>query len=252
MKFSEDELKRYHRQMLIDGWGEATQKKLRDATVFVAGAGGLGSPVAIYLAVAGIGHIKICDFDSIDLSNLNRQILHDHTRIGINKAISGKYTIERMNPHVKVTVLPEMIVAKNVDDLVGDSDIIVDCMDNFPTRYLLNESAMRKGIPLVYGSIRAMDGMLSFIQSPETPCLRCIFPEAPPNEVFPVLGTTPGVIGCLQAFETIKYLIGIGANIKGRLLVWSGEKMEFRTLKAKKDPDCLTCGDKKIKRDSLK
>jgi adenylyltransferase/sulfurtransferase len=247
MIFSEDELKRYQRQMLIDGWGEAAQEKLKNATVFVAGAGGLGSPVAIYLAVAGIGHIKICDFDSLDLTNLNRQILHDHTRIGINKAVSGKYTIERMNPHIQVTVLSEMIVAENVDDLIGDSDIIVDCMDNFPTRYLLNESAMRKGMPLVYGSIRGMDGMLSFIQSPETPCLRCLFHEAPPNEVFPVLGTTSGVIGCLQAFEAIKYLIGIGANIKGRLLVWNGGKMEFRTFKAGKDPDCPTCGDKKQK-----
>jgi adenylyltransferase/sulfurtransferase len=152
-----------------------------------------------------------------------------------------------MNPHVKVTVFPEMIVAENVDDLIGDSDIIMDCMDNFPARYILNESAMRKGIPLVYGSIMGMDGMLSFIQSPETPCLQCLFPEAPPNDVFPVFGATSGVIGCLQAFEAIKYLTGIGANIKGRLLVWNGGKMEFRTFKAMKDPDCPTCGDKKQK-----
>jgi adenylyltransferase/sulfurtransferase len=245
MNFSGDELKRYHRQMLIDGWGETAQEKLRNATVFIAGAGGLGSPAAIYLAVAGIGHIRICDFDSLDLTNLNRQILHDHTRIGTNKAISGKYTIEKMNPYIKVTALPEIIVEENVDDLVGSSDIIVDCMDNFPARYLLNKSAIRKGIPLVYGSVRAMDGMLSFIQSPETPCLRCLFPEAPPGEVFPVLGTTPGVIGCLQAFETIKYLTGIGTNIKGRLLAWDGRKMEFRTFKAGKDPACPTCADKK-------
>jgi len=241
MNFSADELKRYHRQMLIHGWGETAQEKLRNATVFVAGAGGLGSPVAIYLAVAGIGHIRICDFDSLELTNLNRQILHDHTRIGINKAVSGKYTIERMNPHVKVTALPEMIVGENVDDLVNNSDIIVDCMDNFPTRYLLNESAIRKNIPLMYGSISGMDGMLSLIKSPETPCLRCLFPEAPPSEVFPVLGTTSGVIGCLQALETIKYLTGIGTNINGRLLVWDGGKMEFRMLNARKDPDCPTC-----------
>jgi adenylyltransferase/sulfurtransferase len=247
MNFSEDELKRYIRQMLIDGWGETAQENLKNATAFIAGAGGLGSPVAIYLAVAGIGHIKICDFDSVDLTNLNRQILHDHTRMGINKAVSGKYTIERMNPHVKVTALPEMIVAENVDDLIGDADIVIDCMDNFPTRYLLNESALRKGIPLVYGSIRGMDGMLSFIQSPETYCLQCLFPEAPPTEVFPVLGTTSGVIGCLQAFEAIKYLIGIASNIKGSLLVWNGGKMEFRTLKVEKDPDCPTCGDKQQK-----
>ena len=244
MKFSRDELKRYHRQMLIDGWGEAAQEKLKNATVFIAGAGGLGSPVAIYLAVAGIGHIKICDFDNLDLTNLNRQILHDHTRIGTNKAVSGKNTIERMNPDIEVTAIQEMIVAENVDDLIANSDIIVDCLDNFPARYILNESAIRKGIPLVYGSIRGMDGMLSFVQSPETPCLRCLFPEAPLGEVFPVVGAASGVIGSLQALETIKYLTGIGTTIKGKLIVWDGGKTEFRTLNAGKDPDCPTCGDK--------
>jgi adenylyltransferase/sulfurtransferase len=230
--------------MLIDGWGEAAQEKLKNATVFIAGAGGLGSPVAIYLAVAGIGHIKICDFDNLDLTNLNRQILHDHARIGINKAVSGKNTIERMNPDIEVTAIQEMIVAENVDELIANSDIIVDCLDNFPARYILNESAIRKGIPLVYGSIKGMEGMLSFLQSPETPCLRCLFPEAPLAEVFPVVGAAPGVIGCLQALETIKYLTGIGTTIKGKLIVWDGGKTEFRTLNARKDPDCLTCGDK--------
>jgi len=244
MKFSGDELKRYHRQMLIDGWGEAAQEKLKKSTVFIAGAGGLGSPVAIYLAVAGIGHLKICDFDNLDLTNLNRQILHDHARIGINKAVSGKITIERMNPDIEVTAIQEMIVAENVDDLIANSDIIVDCLDNFPARYILNESAIRKGIPLVYGSIKGMEGMLSFVQSPETPCLRCLFPEALLGEVFPVVGAAPGVIGSLQALETIKYLTGIGTTIKGKLIVWDGGKTEFRTLNARKDPDCLTCGDK--------
>jgi molybdopterin/thiamine biosynthesis adenylyltransferase len=247
MGFSEEELKQYHRQMLIDGWGEEAQAKLKNSTVFIAGAGGLGSPVAIYLAVAGIGNIRICDFDNLDLTNLNRQILHDHTRIGINKAISGKSTIENMNPHVKVMALPEKIGPENIDNLVGYSDIIVDCMDNFPSRYLLNESAIRKNIPLVYGSIRGMEGMLSFMQSPETPCLRCLFPEAPPEEVFPVVGATPGVIGTLQALETIKYLTGIGTNIKGKLLIWNGGNTEFRIFKAQKDPGCPTCGDKKQK-----
>ena len=242
MHFSEEELKRYHRQMLIEGWGEKTQSKLKHSTVFIAGAGGLGSPVSIYLAVAGIGHIRICDFDSPDWSNLNRQILHDHTRIGINKAISAKMTIERLNPAVKVTAFTDKIVAENVDELVGDSDIILDCMDNFPTRYLLNECAIRKKIPMVYGSIWGMDGRLSFIQTPETPCLRCLFPEAPPSEVFPVLGTTPGVIGSLQALEAIKYLSGVGTSLKGRLLVWDGGRVEFKTFKARKDPACPACG----------
>jgi adenylyltransferase/sulfurtransferase len=241
MQFSEEELKRYHRQMMMDGWGREIQEKLKNSTVFIAGAGGLGSPVSIYLAVAGIGNIRICDFDSPDWSNLNRQILHDHTRIGTNKAVSAKQTLEKLNPSVTVTAFSEKIVAGNVDELVGGADIVLDCMDNFPTRYLLNESAIRKRIPLVYGSIWGMEGRLSFIQSPETPCFRCVFPEAPPSEVFPVLGATPAVIGSLQALEAIKYLTGIGKNIKGKLLVWDGAATEFRTFKTPKDPQCPTC-----------
>jgi len=244
MTFLEEELKRYHRQILMNGWGEETQRKLKESTIFIAGAGGLGSPVSIYLGVAGIGNIRICDFDSPDWSNLNRQILHDHTRIGTNKAVSAKKTLEQLNPSITVTALTDKIVAENVDQMVGDADIILDCMDNFPTRYLLNEAAMRKGIPLVYGSIWGMEGRLSFIHSPDTPCLRCLFAEAPPSEVFPVVGATPGVIGSLQALEAIKYLTGIGKTLKGRLLVWDGHAMDFRIFKAPKDPHCDTCGNK--------
>ena len=244
MALSAGELERYRRQMILDGWGEATQEKLKGATVFVAGAGGLGSPSSIYLAVAGIGHIVVCDFDAPERSNLNRQILHDDTRIGTNKAISAKRTLETLNPDIRVTALTDKIVAENVDELVGEADVIVDCMDNFPTRYLLNETAIRKHIPLVHGSVWGMEGRLSFIHAPDTPCLRCLFPEAPPSEVFPVLGATPGVIGPLQALETIKYLTGIGANLKGRLLVWDGSEMEFLTVTFRKDPNCPACGGK--------
>jgi adenylyltransferase/sulfurtransferase len=241
--FSEQEIQRYNRQMMMDGWGEATQKKLKESTVFIAGAGGLGSPVSIYLAVAGIGKIRICDFDSPDWSNLNRQILHNHNRVGTNKAVSAKQTLEELNPDIEVTAFTNKIVAENVDELVGDSALIVDCMDNFPTRYVLNESAIRKGIPLVYGSIWGMEGRLSFVHSPETPCLKCIFPEAPPKEVFPVVGATPGVIGTLQALEAVKYLTGIGNNLKGKLMVWDGVNTEFRNFKAPKDPACPACGN---------
>jgi len=242
MVFTEEERKKYNRQMMMEGWGEDTQHKIKKATVFIAGAGGLGSPVSIYLAVAGVGNIRICDFDSPDWSNLNRQILHNHKRIGTNKAVSAKQTLEEMNPHITIMSFPEKIVAENVDDLVGDADLILDCMDNFPTRYLLNESAMRKRIPMVHGSIWGLDGRLAFIQSPETPCLRCYFPEAPPKEVFPVLGATPGVIGTLQAMEALKYLSGIGKPLRGKLLVWSGHDMSFRTFKGFRDPHCPACG----------
>jgi adenylyltransferase/sulfurtransferase len=238
--FSEQELKRYNRQMLMEGWN---QERLKRSTVFIAGAGGLGSPVSIYLAVAGVGHIRICDFDAPDWTNLNRQILHNHNRIGINKALSAKQTLEELNPDISVTAITDKITAENVDDFVNDADIIVDCMDNFPTRYLLNEAAIRKGIPLVFGSIWGMEGRLSFIKPPETPCLKCIYPEAPPQEIFPVVGATPGVIGSLQALEVIKYLAGIGENFKGKLMVWDGTRMEFKNYKAYKDPECPACGN---------
>jgi molybdopterin/thiamine biosynthesis adenylyltransferase len=185
------ELKRYNRQMMIKGWGEETQGKIKASTVFIAGAGGLGSPVSIYLAVAGVGTIRICDFDSPDWTNLNRQILHNHHRIGINKALSAKLTLEELNPDVRIEALTDKIIADNVDELVGDADLIMDCTDNFQTRYLLNESAIRKNIPLIHGSIWGLDGRLTFIQPPGTPFLSCYFPESPSEEIFPVLGATP-------------------------------------------------------------
>jgi adenylyltransferase/sulfurtransferase len=238
----EDE-KRYHRQMMISGWGGKGQRRLKSSRVFVAGAGGLGSPLSMYLAVAGVGHISLCDCDSPELSNLNRQILHNDSRIGINKAESGKMTLNALNPSIEVEAISTRIDANTVDELVGDADIIVDCMDNFPTRYVLNECAIRKGIPFVHGSIWGLEGKLTFIKSPETPCLKCIFPSAPPPEVFPVLGATPGTIGCLEAMETLKYLTGVGENLKGKLLVWCGDEMEFLVYPVAKNPQCPVCGE---------
>jgi molybdopterin/thiamine biosynthesis adenylyltransferase len=235
------EVSRYARQILIPGWGQGTQRELRARTVFVAGAGGLGSPVSIYLAAAGVGHLRIADFDTVDQTNLNRQILHDETRIGVNKADSARMTLERVNPYIRVTALPVRIDPLNVDELVDDADIIVDCMDNFATRYLLNDSAIRKGIPLVYGSIWGLHGQISFFHVPETACLRCLVPGEPPREIFPVLGVTPAVVGSWQALEALKYLTGVGRNLKGRLLFWEGDDMEIQTLPIRPDPQCRAC-----------
>lgn len=244
-QLTQQDSQRYARQMMMDGWGEEGQTRLKNSTVFVAGAGGLGSPASIYLAVAGIGHIVLCDFDSPELTNLNRQILHDDTRIGINKAVSGKQTLEQLNPDIEIEALTTCIDENNVDELVGNADIIVDCMDNFPTRYLLNECAFRKGIPYVHGSVWGLDGRLTFIHAPETPCYQCLFPEAAPKSVFPVLGATPGVIGTLEAMETVKYLTGVGSAIKNRLLVWEGAAMSFKFYKTHFDPECPVCSKAK-------
>lgn len=238
----ESESKRYGRQMLMEGWGEAAQEKLKRSTVFIAGAGGLGSPVSIYLAVAGIGFLRLCDYDRPELTNLNRQILHDESRLLLNKAVSGKRTLAALNPHIDVEAITDKITPDNVDRLVGESSIILDCMDNFETRYALNACAIRKGIPLVHASVWGLEGRLTFIHAPETPCLRCIFEEGPPKEVFPIVGAVPGAIGSLQALEALKYLTGIGQTHKHKLLVMDGGTLSFRTYKIAKDPACTACG----------
>lgn len=238
---SASELARYQRQMLIPGWGEATQLQLKRKHVFIAGAGGLGSPVSMYLAVAGVGRLSVCDFDSPEMSNLNRQLLHDPSRIGVNKAVSAQITLKQLNPDVQVQAITDKIVPENVDALVGDADLIVDCMDNFPTRFVLNGCALRKRIPLVHGAVWGMDGRLAVFRAPETACLQCLVPESPPKEVFPIVGATPGVIGTLQALEVIKCLTGAGQPLFGEMLVWEGARTRFVRLRIHRDPACPTC-----------
>lgn len=240
-KLTELEQTKYNRQMILDYWKEDKQRKLKKAKVFVVGAGGLGSSASIYLAAAGVGTIKICDFDLLDLSNLNRQILHIEDNIGVNKAISAKHHLQQFNKLINVEAIDKKITAKNALDLIENSDIIVDCVDNYKTRFILNEIAIEKGIPIVHGAIWGFCGQLTLIHSPETPCLRCIMTEVPFKEITPVLGATAGVIGTLQAMEAIKYLTGIGETLRAKLLLFDGEYMTFQKLNVNKNSDCPVC-----------
>lgn len=243
MDLTEYDRLRYSRQMLIEGWGEDGQLKLKKARVFVAGAGGLGSPVSLYLAAAGVGEIRICDNDRVELSNLNRQILHSDERLGELKAVSAAATLNALNPEITVIPLPELLDENSVERLVGRCDVVVDCLDNYETRYLLNWYCLRHGIPFVHGGIWGLMGQVSFIHPPETPCLRCLVPKAPPKGVFPALGATPGLVGSIQAMEALKYLAGVGSNLKGKLLIIDGNSMDFFSVTTSRNPSCPDCGD---------
>ncbi len=233
---------RYNRQMLMPGWGDEGQTRLKAATVFIAGAGGLGSPVALYLAAAGVGEIRLCDADTVELSNLNRQLLHIDARLGQPKAESAAAALRECNPTINVVPRCASIKADTVERLAGESDIVVDCLDNYDTRYVLNAYCLEKRIPLVHGAIWGLTGQVTFLLPPETPCLRCLVPVAPPEETFPVVGVTPGLTGCIQAMEVLKYLTGIGTNLKGKLLTFDGEDMVFETFNIRRMTGCPDCG----------
>jgi adenylyltransferase/sulfurtransferase len=228
--------------MLISGWGQEGQCRLKASKVFIAGAGGLGSPVALYLAVAGVGEIRICDADTVDLSNLNRQILHSDARLGQPKADSAGATLREWNPSIRIVPLCVYLTQDNAEQVIGEPDIVIDCLDNYETRYLLNTYCIARRIPLVHGAVWGMSGQVTFLHPPETPCLRCLTPEPPPKSVFPVLGATPGTIGCLQAMEALKFITGVGTNLKGRLLTFDGDTMTFFTLKIRRVEACPDCG----------
>lgn len=240
---NEHELQRYHRQMLM--FDEAGQARLKRSRVLIAGGGGLGCPVALYLAVAGVGCIDIVDRDVVEMSNLNRQVLHWERDIGKPKVFSIEEKIRKINPDIRIIARHETITEDNVLELAKDSDIIVDALDNFYTRYLLNYAALQSGIPLVHGAIRGFDGQVITIVPGKTACLKCVFPSAPPEELFPVIGVTPGIIGTLQANEVLKYLLHVGELLEGRLLVWDGLNTKINTFAIKSRDNCEACGNLK-------
>jgi molybdopterin-synthase adenylyltransferase len=237
---SERERERYKRQVML--FGEDGQERLKQAEIFIAGAGGLGSPIAIYLAVAGVGTITIADMDVVDQSNLNRQILHYDRDIGKKKTLSAKEKLTAINPDITIRAIDCRIDETNAADLAGNADGIVDAMDNYPTRYLLNDIAIAKNIPLFHGAIRGFYGQATTIIPGKTPCLKCIFPKAPPKEVFPVVGVTPGVIGTVQATEVLKYLLKSGDLLTNRLFIWDGLLARGEEIYAERIPCCPACG----------
>jgi molybdopterin/thiamine biosynthesis adenylyltransferase len=249
---SHAERERYDRQMFIPDFGEAGQEKLKKAKVFIAGNGGLGCPLAIYLAAAGVGTLRIVDNGSVELSNLNRQILHWTEDMGRRKVDSTMGKLPRLNPNVKIETVYDTITESNIAELVGDSSLIVDAMDNLPIRFLLNKTALAKKIPYMYGAVYGFEGRASTIIPGRTVCLGCFCQSYLPQTKFPVLGVTPAVIACIQATEAIKYIVGLGDLLLNRLLIYDGLRMQFVEMELKADPECAYCGSrahKKIERE---
>jgi molybdopterin/thiamine biosynthesis adenylyltransferase/rhodanese-related sulfurtransferase len=240
---------RYQRHLLLPEVGEAGQMKLLASKVLLLGAGGLGSPAALYLAAAGVGTIGIIDMDVVDESNLQRQILHTMDRVGMRKVDSAKAALTAMNPDVTVVTYDTRLGADNILDIIDGYDVIVDGTDNFPTRYLLNDASLIKRIPVVHGSIFRFDGQITVFDPFVGPCYRCMIPEPPPPELAPscaeagVLGVLPGIVGSLQALEAIKLLLNLGDPLVGRLLTFDALEQSFRTFKVRRDPACPACGE---------
>lgn len=249
-QFTPEQMTRYSRHFLLPEVGEEGQAKLLDAKVLMVGAGGLGSPSAFYLAAAGVGTMGIIDPDMVDLSNLQRQILHTNDRIGQPKTDSAKQTLQALNPDVRVITYQKKLASENVLEIIKDYDIIVDGCDNFPTRYLVNDACVMVNKPNVHGSVFQFDGQVSVFYPGKGPCYRCLYPEPPPPGMAPscaeagVLGVLPGLIGTIQALETIKLILEKGDPLIGKLLCFNTLSMEIITLNLKKDPNCPVCGEK--------
>jgi len=246
---SQEELIRYDRQILISEIGREGQERLKNAKIFIAGAGGLGSPISIYLAVAGVGHIRIADHDVVDPSNLNRQILHWQGDIGRVKVESAEEKLSKINPYVKIEVISKTIDEASIESMIDGFDAIVDAMDNFPARYVLNRAAIRRNIPFFHGAVRGLEGRAMTIIPGKTACLRCMYHGTPPAEKSPVLGATPSIIASIQVTEVIKYILGMGDLLANRLLIYDGMSMTFKEFKLKKNPECDHCGTKGLKSD---
>ncbi len=222
--------------------GEEGQERLKAARVLIAGAGGLGTVISIYLAAAGVGTLRIVDRDVVEASNLNRQILHWGGDLGRPKTISASEKLAALNSLIRVEEVAGEIDEGSIDAITGGCDLIVDAMDNFSTRYLLNRAALRKGIPLIHGAVRGLYGQATTVLPGKTPCLRCIFPSSPPPEIFPIIGATCGVIGSIEATEAIKLLTGRGEPLAGRLFIWDGMAASADSIVVERNPGCPDCG----------
>ena len=236
------ERERYDRQIMIGEIGQEGQEKLKRSRVVIAGAGGLGSPIAIYLTAAGIGMIRMIDHDQVTLSNLNRQILHWEEDIGRKKVDSARTKLRSLNSAVEIEAIAETVTEGNVSQLVDGFDVIVDAMDNLPTRYILNRCAIQKNIPFFHGAVNGFEGRVMTIIPGKTACLRCMYRGPVPQEKFPVIGVAPAVIGIIQATEVIKHLVGIGKLLTNRLLIYDGLKVTFSEFTVDKNPNCDHCG----------
>ena len=247
-----DELQRYHRQLILPDVGVEGQRRLSGSRVLIVGAGGLGSPAALYLAAAGVGHLGIIDEDVVELSNLHRQVIHGTRDVGRPKVASAEETLRDLNPHVKVAAIHARLSSANAMELLRGYDVIVDGSDNFPTRYLVNDACVLLGAPYVHASISRFDGQASVFAAPDGPCYRCVFPEPPEPGTIPncaeggVFGVLPGILGAIQATEAIKLITGVGESLVGRLLLVDALRMRFRTIALDRNPTCPACGTREI------
>ena len=247
-----DELQRYHRHLILPEVGEEGQRRLKAASLLLVGAGGLGSPAALYLAAAGVGHMGIVDADDVELSNLQRQIIHDTADVSSAKVASAERRIRALNPHVDVVTYRARLTSSNAMEVLANYDVIVDGSDNFATRYLINDACVLLAKPNVYGSVLRFEGQASVFSSGDGPCYRCLFREPPPAALVQncaesgVLGVVPGLIGVIQAAEAIKLITGVGDTLVGRLLLVDALRMQFRTIDLARDPECAACGRREI------